>query len=62
MRTVVKTISWRIVGSTSTATIAWLVTGSVNIATTIFIIQAAANTILYYLHEIIWNKITNNEQ
>ena len=57
MRILVKTITWRIVGSTSTATIAWLVTGSVGVATTIFIIQAIANTVLYFIHELIWNKI-----
>ncbi len=59
---VVKTISWRIVGSTSTATIAWLVTGSLNVATTVFVIQAMVNTVLYYLHEIIWNRLVKHER
>jgi uncharacterized membrane protein len=57
MRVIAKTVTWRIVGSTSTATIAWLVTGSVNIATTIFVVQAIANTILYFVHELVWDKI-----
>jgi len=57
VRILAKTITWRIVGSTSTATIAWLVTGSVGVATTIFIIQAITNTVLYLIHELIWNKI-----
>jgi uncharacterized membrane protein len=57
VRTLAKTITWRIVGSTSTATIAWLVTGSVGVATTIFFVQAATNTILYFLHELVWNNI-----
>jgi uncharacterized membrane protein len=57
MRALAKTVTWRIVGSTSTATIAWLVTGSVNIATTIFVVQAIANTILYFIHELVWDKI-----
>jgi uncharacterized membrane protein len=57
MRALAKTVTWRIVGSTSTATIAWLVTGSVNIATTIFVVQAIANTILYFIHEVVWDKI-----
>ena len=57
MRVIAKTVTWRIVGSTSTATIAWLVTGSVNIATTIFVVQAIANTILYFIHEVVWDKI-----
>jgi len=57
MRVIAKTVTWRIVGSTSTATIAWLVTGSVNIATTIFVVQGIANTILYFIHELVWDKI-----
>lgn len=54
---VIKTISWRITGSVSTGVVAWLVTGSVAVASTIFFIQAIVNSLLYFVHELIWQKI-----
>ena len=56
-RSLVKTISWRLTGSSATFLIAYLIAGNVSIAGTIAIIQLTANTILYYIHERIWNKI-----
>jgi uncharacterized membrane protein len=61
VRAAIKTITWRIVGSTSTATIAWLITGSLNVATTIFVVQAVINTLLYFLHEILWDKFASTK-
>jgi uncharacterized membrane protein len=57
MRTLLKTLTWRITGSTSTFTIAYLVTGSVSVSGGIAVIQMIVNTFLYYAHEEIWNKI-----
>lgn len=57
-RSVVKAISWRIVGSTAAIVIAYAVTGSLVISSTIGIIHLISNTILYYFHERAWNKIT----
>ena len=56
-RSLVKTISWRLTGSGSTFLISWLILGSFTIAGTIAIIQLLANTILYYVHERIWNQV-----
>ena len=56
-RSVVKTISWRITGSSATFAIAYIMTGSFAIAGVIGITQMISNTILYYLHERIWNRI-----
>jgi len=53
---VVKTISWRVIGSISTGIVALLVTGSFAVASTIFFIQAVVNTLLYFVHELIWQK------
>ena len=58
MRTLVKTLSWRIIGSASTFLISYIVTGQLVIATGIAIAQMIVNTILYYIHEICWNKIS----
>ena len=57
-RSLVKTISWRITGSGATFAISYLVLGDFSVSSTIAITQVTLNTILYYVHERIWNKIT----
>lgn len=56
-RSLAKTISWRLTGSGATFLISYIVSGNITIAGTIALIQITANTILYYIHERIWNKI-----
>jgi uncharacterized membrane protein len=56
-RSLVKTVSWRITGSSAVFVISYLISGSLSIAGTIAVIQLTANTILYYIHERIWNNI-----
>lgn len=57
LRSLIKTVSWRILGSSSTFAISWFITGNVIVAGTIFGLHFFANSILYYLHERVWNKI-----
>jgi uncharacterized membrane protein len=57
VRSIIKTVSWRITGSASTFLIAFLISGNFNVASSIAVIQIIANTLLYYVHERIWNKI-----
>jgi uncharacterized membrane protein len=57
VRSIVKTISWRLTGSGATFLIVWLVSGNLSIAGPIAITQLIVNTILYYFHERIWNII-----
>lgn len=56
-RSLAKTISWRITGSGATFLIAYLITDNLAFSGSIAVIQVVANTILYYLHERLWNKI-----
>lgn len=56
-RSLVKTVSWRITGSSATFAISYFVSGNLAVAGTIALIQLTANTILYFIHERIWNKI-----
>ena len=56
-RSLVKTVSWRITGSSATFAISYFVSGNFAVAGTIALIQLTANTILYFIHERIWNKI-----
>lgn len=57
-RSLVKTVSWRITGSGATFLISYLISGDFSIAGTIAVVQMFANTLLYFVHERIWNKIT----
>lgn len=57
-RSVLKAISWRLVGTASVLIISLVVTGSFALAGSIAIGQFVINTMLYFFHERIWNKIT----
>ena len=56
-RSLIKTMSWRITGSSATFLISYIVSGSFAMASSIAAIQVTANTILYFIHERIWNRI-----
>jgi uncharacterized membrane protein len=61
-RSLVKTISWRVTGSSATFLIAYLLIGNFAVAGVIGITQMITNTILYYVHERVWNKIQWGQQ
>ena len=56
-RSLVKTVSWRLTGSGATFLISYLIAGDFAVAGTIAVIQLTSNTLLYFVHERIWNKI-----
>lgn len=56
-RSVVKTISWRVTGSGATFVISYAILGDVTVSGTIAAIQLTFNTVLYFIHERIWNWI-----
>ena len=57
LRSVVKTVTWRVTGSFATFLIAWIIGGNLAVAGTIAVIQIMANTVLYYVHERVWNVV-----
>jgi uncharacterized membrane protein len=57
-RSIVKTITWRITGSTSSVLIAYTVTGSIGISFTIGLVHLIINTALYWVHERLWTHTT----
>jgi uncharacterized membrane protein len=61
-RSVVKTITWRITGTGATFAIGYAISGDFSIAGTIASIQLVANTILYFIHERAWDKVTWGRQ
>jgi uncharacterized membrane protein len=56
-RSLFKTISWRVIGTSSTMLISYVMIGDIVIAGSIAAVQIVANTLLYYFHERIWNGI-----
>jgi uncharacterized membrane protein len=57
-RSLVKTLTWRVTGSTSTFTIAYMVTGSFGISSLVAVVQMCVNTVLYWIHERVWAGVT----
>ena len=55
-----KTISWRILGTIDTITISYIVTGQIRSALSIGGFEVFSKMILYYLHERAWNKAKRN--
>jgi uncharacterized membrane protein len=56
-RSIVKTISWRVLVSTASFLVSWYVTGSLELAGILLASKAILNTILYYGHERLWSKV-----
>ena len=57
-RHIVKTITWRIVGTLDTFLLSWLITGSAKIGAAIGGIEIVTKMILYYFHERAWYKLS----
>lgn len=56
-KSVIKAISWRIIGTLDTIIISWVLTGQISVALSIGSIEVFSKFFLYYGHERIWNKI-----
>jgi uncharacterized membrane protein len=53
---ILKTITWRIVGTIDTIVLSWLISGDPTIGLTIGGLELCTKMILYYLHERVWYK------
>lgn len=56
-RSLLKTISWRVIGTLDTVLIAFLITGRVYQALTIGGVELISKMALYFFHERAWNTI-----
>ena len=56
-RSLVKTLTWRILATTDTFLISWLITGHLTWAASIAGVEVLTKMFLYYGHERGWNKI-----
>ena len=57
-RHIVKTISWRIIGSIDTVIISGIITGSWEAGLAIGGIEIISKMVLYFLHERLWYKFS----
>ena len=57
VRSLAKTISWRLTGTFCTFLISFIILGDITTSSTIALIQLIFNTIMFYIHERIWNII-----
>lgn len=56
-RSIVKSISWRILGTIDTMLISWMITSEFSVAFSIGSVELVTKMILYFFHERIWNNI-----
>jgi uncharacterized membrane protein len=55
-RHILKSITWRLVGTIDTVILSWIITGNLEIGLRIGGIEVITKMILYYYHERIWFK------
>jgi uncharacterized membrane protein len=56
-RHVLKTITWRVIGTIDTMLLGWFVSGDFKIGLTIGGLEVVTKMILYFIHERVWYKI-----
>jgi uncharacterized membrane protein len=57
LRSIVKSFSWRVIGTIDTILISWLITGEMSIAFSIGSIELITKMVLYFFHERVWNSV-----
>jgi uncharacterized membrane protein len=62
LRSILKSLSWRVVGTIDTVLISWLVIGDISLAFAIGSVELITKMILYFFHERMWNKIKWGKQ
>jgi uncharacterized membrane protein len=61
-RSIVKMITYRAILTALLAVISWVFTGNIGQTTVITIVFSVSATVIYYLHERVWNGITWGRQ
>lgn len=56
-RTILKTLSWRLVATGVTFLVAWLLTGRIAVAAGIGLSDTFIKLFAYYVHERAWNRV-----
>ena len=61
VKSLMKSISWRIVGTIDTIIISYIVTGEMVMAVSIGSVEVVSKILLYYLHERVWENATKEK-
>ena len=56
-RILVKTVSWRVVATLATFLVSYFISNDLNIASSIAGTQIILHTMLYVIHEQVWNQL-----
>lgn len=56
-RSLLKTISWRLIGTLDTVLVSWFIIGNIKFAFSIGGIELITKMLLYFFHERTWEKI-----
>jgi uncharacterized membrane protein len=59
-RQLLKTISWRVIGTIDTFILSWFISGDLKVGLSIGLVEIVTKMIFYFLHERAWNKIMLN--
>lgn len=57
VRHILKTITWRFVGSIDTIFLGWIISGSAEVGLSLGGLEVLTKMILYYLHERVWYRL-----
>ena len=57
LKSLAKTVSWRIVGTLDTMLISYFITGELAMALSIGSVEVVSKMVLYYLHERAWANV-----
>ena len=57
LRSVLKALSWRVVGTLDTLLVSYILLGEIGLATSIASIDFITKLVLYFFHERLWNTI-----
>ena len=57
IRSIVKTISWRVCGTLINSLIIWAITGNAGLGALIGVVDTLVKIVVYYAHERAWNRV-----
>jgi uncharacterized membrane protein len=57
IRSLLKSISWRIVATLTTIVLVFSLTGNLLISGSVGLLELVTKTLIYFLHERVWNAI-----
>jgi uncharacterized membrane protein len=58
IRSLLKSISWRIVATLTTIVLVFSLTGNLVVSGSVGLLELVTKTVIYFLHERVWNLIS----